>query len=258
MAPNPRDAGHVERLTQPHRDDHASDMSFLDPVHAEILLRLLAALLIGGLIGLERSYHGRPAGFRTHALVCLSSSLLMLVTVYEARWFESSEHVRAAIDPTRMSQGIMTGIGFLGAGAIMKEGLSVRGLTTAASIWITAAIGILIGIGFYFPATIAAALTLGTLSAFRWIEARIPAQFYAHFYVRYARDAVVSETALRDLVKSHGFSIANLSYRLDASAGYFEYRMVIRSGESVNAAALSRTLASESRVLEFRLSPTGD
>jgi putative Mg2+ transporter-C (MgtC) family protein len=226
--------------------------------YVDIVEHLLIALAAGGLIGFERSYHGRPAGFRTHTLVCVASSALMLVTMYQSHWYPEAFAGRVALDPTRMAQGIMTGIGFLGAGVIFKEGLNVRGLTTAASIWITAAIGILIGIGFYFPATIAAALTLGTLSAFRWIEARIPAQFYAHFYVRYARDAVVSETALRDLVKSHGFSIANLSYRLDASAGYFEYRMVIRSGESVNAAALSRTLASESRVLEFRLSPTGD
>jgi putative Mg2+ transporter-C (MgtC) family protein len=233
-------------------------MAYLDPVYGEILLRLVSALLVGGLIGLERSYHGRPAGFRTHALVCLSTSLLMLVTVYEARWFESSEHVRTAIDPTRMSQGIMTGIGFLGAGAIMKEGLSVRGLTTAASIWITAAIGILIGIGFYFPAAVAAAMTLGTLGAFRWIEARIPVQFYAHFYVRYAPGAVVSEDSLRELVKAHGFSIANLSYRLDVVAGYFEYRMVIRSDRAANARTLAETLARESDVLEFRLSPTGD
>ncbi|HWA12887.1 MAG TPA: MgtC/SapB family protein [Burkholderiales bacterium] len=233
-------------------------MAYLDPVYGEILLRLVLALLIGGLIGLERSYHGRPAGFRTHALVCLSTSLLMLVTVYEARWFESSEHVRTAIDPTRMSQGIMTGIGFLGAGAIMKEGLSVRGLTTAASIWITAAIGILMGIGFYFPAVVAAAMTLGTLGAFRWIEARIPAQFYAHFYVRYARSAVVSEDSLRELVKAHGFSIANLSYRLDDVAGYFEYRMVIRSDQAANARTLAETLGRQGDVLEFRLSPTGD
>lgn len=230
----------------------------IDPVYTEISLRLLAALITGGLIGLERSYHGRPAGFRTHALVCLSTSLLMLVTVYEARWFESSEHVRAAIDPTRMSQGIMTGIGFLGAGAIMKEGLSVRGLTTAASIWITAAIGILIGIGFYYPATIATALTLGTLSAFRWIEARIPAQFYAHFYVRFTRGAILAEEDLRGLVTSHGFTIANLSYRLDAVAGYFEYRMVIRSDRASHARSLSETLGTLDAVIEFRLSPTGD
>jgi putative Mg2+ transporter-C (MgtC) family protein len=104
-------------------------------------VRLLAALVAGSLIGYERSFHGRPAGFRTHALVCTASSVPMLVTVYEAHWMRASEHL-VQIDPTRMAQGIMTGIGFLGAGVIIKEGLSVRGLTTAASIWITSAIGI--------------------------------------------------------------------------------------------------------------------
>ena len=100
----------------------------------EISFRLIAALAAGGLIGLERSYRGRAAGFRTHALVCVASSLLMLVTVYESLWFHAEGGARATIDPTRMAQGIMTGIGFLGAGVIVKEGLSVRGLTTAASI----------------------------------------------------------------------------------------------------------------------------
>ena len=79
-------------------------------------------------------------------------------------------------DPTRMAQGIMTGIGFLGAGVIFKEGLSVRGLTTAASIWVTAAIGILVGIGFYFAAALGALIVLSILSLFRWIENRLPSE----------------------------------------------------------------------------------
>src|SRR3712207_5156748 len=100
--------------------------------------RMVAALLAGGLIGLERSHRGRPAGFRTHALVCLASTLLMLVTVYELHWMRKVVSTTSIVlDPTRMAQGIMTGIGFLGAGAIIKEGFSVRGLTTAASIWVT-------------------------------------------------------------------------------------------------------------------------
>src|ERR1044071_5051312 len=120
--------------------------SFADDVYVEMSLRLDAALIIGGLSGLARSYHGRPAGFRTNALVCLSTSLLMLVTVYETRWFPPLTQGRIVLDPTRLAQGIMNGIGFLGAGTIIKEGLSVRGLTTAAWTWITAAIGILVGI----------------------------------------------------------------------------------------------------------------
>src|SRR5688572_30412934 len=229
-----------------------------DPVSIDITVRLTAALLIGGLIGLERSYHGRPAGFRTHMLVCLSTSLLMLVTVYETRWIATISDGRISIDPTRMAQGIMTGIGFLGAGAIMKEGLTVRGLTTAASIWITAAIGILVGIGFYFPAALASALTLGTLSTFRWIESKLPVEFYAHFVVRFARGAQISEDALRELVKSHHFSIANLNYRLNAAHDYFEYRMVLRTNRASNARALSASLSRLDAVREFRLSPTGD
>src|SRR6266545_7678592 len=129
-----------------------------------IVFRILAALVIGGLIGFERTFHGRPAGFRTHSLVCLASALLMLVTVYQSDWMTAVPLDAIRTDPTRMAQGIMTGIGFLGAGVIFKEGLTVRGLTTAASIWVTSALGILIGIGFYFLAIIGTIATLTVLS----------------------------------------------------------------------------------------------
>jgi putative Mg2+ transporter-C (MgtC) family protein len=138
-------------------------------------------------------------------------------------------------DLTRMAQGIMTGIGFLGAGMIFREGLTVRGLTTAASIWITAAIGILVGIGFYFAALVGAVTTLAILSAFRLIEMRLPAEFYAHHTLRFARDSAMAEDDVRQLVGKHGFSIANLSYRLSDEGRAFEYRMVIRSRNRRNA-----------------------
>jgi putative Mg2+ transporter-C (MgtC) family protein len=229
-----------------------------DGVAVDIALRLIASLVIGGLIGLERSYHGRPAGFRTHTLVCLSTSLLMLVTVYETRWFPQIAPGRISLDPTRMAQGIMTGIGFLGAGTIIKEGLSVRGLTTAASIWTTAAIGILVGIGFYFPAGFATILTLGVLSLFRYIESRIPAQFYAHFNLRFTRDEIMPEPEMRQLLDHHGFAIANLNYWLDANANFFEYGMVIRTNRRDNATKLTETLSKIASIKEFRISPTGD
>ncbi len=223
----------------------------------EITFRLVAALAAGGIIGLERSYRGRAAGFRTHALVCVASSLLMLVTVYESQWFIHGG-ARSNIDPTRMAQGIMTGIGFLGAGVIVKEGLSVRGLTTAASIWITAAIGILTGIGFYFAAGIGAVLTLGTLSVFRWIESKIPTEFYANFSVRFARDAVMPEPELRALVSRHGFSVYNLNYRLSAEGSHFEYRMVLRAVGAGGARALSDALKADRQVIEYRIAPASD
>jgi putative Mg2+ transporter-C (MgtC) family protein len=226
--------------------------------YLEIVFRIIAALIAGGLIGLERSHRGRPAGFRTHALVCLASSLLMLVTVYETHWIPKGGAATVVLDPTRMAQGIMTGIGFVGAGAIIKEGFTVRGLTTAASIWITAAIGILTGIGFYFAALVGTVLALGTLSTFRWIEVRLPTETYAIFMVRFARDAVMAEPALRTLVESTGFSLHNLSYRLHGDVGLFEYRMVLRTLDAGNARALSEKLKADSAVLEFRIAPTGD
>jgi putative Mg2+ transporter-C (MgtC) family protein len=223
-----------------------------------ILGHLLTALAAGALIGLERSYHGRPAGFRTHALVCVSSSALMLVTMYQEQWFRSSVSETVSLDPTRMAQGIMTGIGFLGAGVIFKEGLTVRGLTTAASIWITAAIGILAGIGFYFPLIVATVLTLGTLSVFRWIEAKMPAQFYARLVVRFARESTMPENELRGFVANHGFSVANLNYRFNAEAGFFEYGMVIRARDPASGRRLSEGLRNITTVREFQLSPMGD
>ncbi len=226
--------------------------------YLEIGFRLVAALAAGGIIGLERSFRGRAAGFRTHALVCIASSLLMLVTVYEHQWFTAQGSSRVVVDPTRMAQGIMTGIGFLGAGVIVKEGLTVRGLTTAASIWITAAIGILTGIGFYFAAGIGVVLTLGTLSVFRWIEGRMPTELYANFTVRFAREAVMPESALRELVARHGFSISNLNYRLVGDGRLFEYRMVMRTLKTDSTRLLSETLNGEAAVLEYRIAPTSD
>lgn len=229
----------------------------MDTQYIAIVVHLATALAAGGLIGFERSYSGRPAGFRTHTLVCMASSLLMLVTVYQDLWFNAGADV-VRIDPTRMAQGIMTGIGFLGAGVIVKEGVSVRGLTTAASIWITAAIGVLCGAGFYFPVAVTTLLTLGTLSVFRWIEGRMPSLFYVHYSVRFAEAEPLPENAFRDLVRAHGFRLAEVGYHMNAHGHYFEYRGVIRTLDKSNMKRLAETLRKTPAVLEFRLAPTGD
>lgn len=229
----------------------------MNDLRLEIAVHLAAGLVAGGAIGLERSFHGRPAGFRTHTLVCMASSLLMLLTMYEPRWFPGvSESVR--IDPTRMAQGIMTGIGFLGAGVIFQEGLTVRGLTTAASIWITSAIGVLMGTGLYFAGGLATVLTLGVLSGFRWIEAAIPSQQYAHHRVRFDRGSVLAEEDLRRLLGAHGFTVSGLSYRLTDDGRMFEYRMMIRTNDPQNYARLATSLGALEPVREFHISPAGE
>jgi putative Mg2+ transporter-C (MgtC) family protein len=225
---------------------------------AIVVFRIAVALLIGGMIGLERSFHGRPAGFRTHSLVCIASALLMLVTVYQSEWMTAVPQDAIRTDPTRMAQGIMTGIGFLGAGVIFKEGLTIRGLTTAASIWVTAAIGILVGIGFYLPALVGTVATILILSFFRVIEQRLPSEYYAHHSLKFVREHVIPEEKLRQLIGDHGFTIANLSHRLAEDGAIFEYRMVIRSRDRRDAERLAEHLRTLPEVKEFRIAPTGD
>jgi putative Mg2+ transporter-C (MgtC) family protein len=223
-----------------------------------IAIRILAALLVGAVIGLERSFHGRPAGFRTHALVCIASALLMLVTVYQDSWMTHVSPDAIRTDPTRMAQGIMTGIGFLGAGVIFKEGLTVRGLTTAASIWITSAIGILIGIGFYFAAILGAACTLAILAIFRIIESRLPSEFYAHHIVGFKREKAMTEDMLRKVIRDYGFDISNVSSRLTEGGQILEYRMMIKTRDRAATDKLSQFLRNLPEVVEFRISPTAD
>ena len=139
-----------------------------------------------------------------------------------------------------------------------QGGVNRAGAPTAASIWITAAIGILSGIGFYFPLIVTTALTLGTLSIFRWIEAKMPNQFYARLAVKFQRDSMMSEDHFRRFVTERGFSIANLTYRYSAKDESFEYEMVIRTRDPSNGQILSEALCKTDTVQGFQLTPMAD
>lgn len=132
----------------------------------DAITRLALAFFLGSIIGLEREKKGRSAGLRTHILVCLGSCLIMLVSlfIYEAyREF-------AAVDPGRIAAGVVTGIGFLGAGAIIRSGEDTRGLTTAASIWVSSAIGLAVGCGYFGVAITATIIVFITLAFLKRIE----------------------------------------------------------------------------------------
>jgi len=132
----------------------------------EIILRLVLSLVLSGLIGLERQLHRRSAGLRTHILVSLGSCLIMLTSLYV---FDIYKDV-VSLDPSRIAAGVITGIGFLGAGTIIRERLEVRGLTTAASLWVVAGIGLAAGCGFWRPAVYTTVLTVVVLYFLRRIE----------------------------------------------------------------------------------------
>ena len=142
---------------------------------AEVLLRVVLAGVLGGAIGVEREIREREAGLRTHLLVAVGAALFTLVSAYGWHDFNFSTESGVTYDPTRIAAQIVTGIGFLGAGAIIRQGLSVRGLTTAASLWVVAAIGIAAGAGYYTGAVITTIVVLVSLwplriLAYRFIE----------------------------------------------------------------------------------------
>ncbi|MDH4229241.1 MAG: MgtC/SapB family protein [Nitrospirota bacterium] len=221
-------------------------------------LRMVLALVAGGIIGLERTYHGRPAGFRTHALVCLASALLVQVTVNQWMLVAGAPLETLRVDPTRMAQGIMTGIGFLGAGVIMKEGITIRGLTTAASIWITASIGIVVGMGMYVVAGFGTLLSIGVLSLFRWIEKQTPTLRYARLRVRLKRVDHMLEGDLNQLVAEQSVEGNTPSYQLEDDGRSFSYEMTVRTRDSANFGRLAERLSSMEQVQEFSIQPTGD
>lgn len=136
----------------------------------DLLLRILGAAIFGGLIGFEREFSDQPAGFRTHMLVCLGAALFSLAGAY------GLELTGPGGDPTRVAAQVVTGIGFLGAGAIMRQGFSVRGLTTAAALWVTAAIGVAVGLGNWPAAGLTTTVTLLALFGLKPVEKNLFAQ----------------------------------------------------------------------------------
>ena len=136
-----------------------------------MILRVVAAGALGGLIGFEREFREHAAGFRTHILVSMGAALFTLVGAYGVESFAGAgDGIRVTFDPTRVAAQVVTGIGFLGAGAIMRQGVNVRGLTTAAALWVTAAIGTAVALGYWVGAIATAVGALIALTALRWIE----------------------------------------------------------------------------------------
>ena len=133
---------------------------------SDIMMRSILTVILSGFIGLERQMHKRYAGLRTHILVSLGSCLIMLTSLYVFDIYKD----KVPLDPARIAAGVITGIGFLGAGAIIRDREGIKGLTTAASLWVVAGIGLAIGCGFYPAALVTTVLTLIVLFLLRYLE----------------------------------------------------------------------------------------
>ena len=181
----------------------------------EILFRLFLAAVLGAVVGLEREVHGRPAGIRTYLLLCMGSALIMVVSEllffkYEAKGL--TDILRA--DPGRIAAQAITGIGFLGAGVILRYKDTIRGLTTAAAIWVACAVGLAIGAGFYLFGGAVTGLTLVSLVGLKALERRLKKDWYKEMTV-VARDEAGQLNRIQEIITKNEFEIVNFGLKKD-------------------------------------------
>lgn len=185
----------------------------------QAMVRLLFACAMGALVGAEREHHGREAGFRTQLLVALGASLTMVVSIHFARFYSQPENANVVIrlDPARVAYGVMVGIGFLGAGAIIRRGSVIRGLTTAASLWCTAAIGLACGFGMLWIALGATILVLMALFGLGGIESLLPSRWHKVVTaVIESKPGTNSITVVRQTLASCGVKVSDVCYVRDS------------------------------------------
>ncbi len=179
--------------------------------NAFIGLNLLGALLLGMAVGYERSFNGRAAGMRTYGLVCMASAGLTIIVGYARLWYGGAA-AGLPVDPTRVVQGVVTGIGFLCAGMIVKEGLSISGLTTAASIWAAAAIGVLLGVGLYGASLLLAVLCMLSMTLVQQVERRLPGRQSFDVSITFRQDAAPALDELAQVAEAHGYRVMRDSF----------------------------------------------
>lgn len=212
--------------------------------YIEILIKLLLSIILGGLIGLERERRNRPAGLRTHILVSLGSCLFTISSI------EFSKIYGNGVDPSRVAANIVTGIGFLGAGTIMKEGLTIKGLTTAATIWISSAIGLTCGIGSFIPAiltTIFAFFILILVRTFEYERLRKPGENLKIFNVR-VTDKPGQLGKIGTIFGKHGIHIRNVRFERDEKSLNIEF--IVSIPQNIEIKDVLNELSKEDFIIE--------
>ena len=220
----------------------------------EIVLRVGLAAMLGGAIGLERELREREAGLRTHMLVSVGAALFTLVSAYAWTDWQFSNREGLVFDPTRIAAQIVSGIGFLGAGAIIRQGLSIRGLTTAATLWVVAAIGMAAGVGYYEAAVVTTALVLVSLWPLRIAAYRLAARTRpeeGRLAVELPSGA--SAVSVLDAVERAGADVTALEFEEEGDRRRVDVRM--RLGRGRTAAELIDALTQAEDVRGARWNP---
>jgi len=208
-----------------------------------MLLHLLGATALGLALGYERAYHGRAAGMRTYALVCTASCAVTILVAYPLQWFgghTAGGSVPQFTDPTRVIQGVLTGIGFLCAGVIMREGMNISGLTTAASLWVASAVGILLGMGFYFASIAMTALCASMMMWGAMLEAKLPSHPAILVVLVGEPHRRFDQAELAAFANKHGYRFAPGSLSISYKDHSEEWRFVCTAQRNYHGQTLMR------------------
>ena len=227
---------------------------FLSDFEVNALFKLFLAILLGGAIGLEREFRGRPAGLRTHILVCLGATMIMVGSRSMAEYSQVlSQAYRVQVDPGRIAAGIVTGIGFLGAGAIIRIEDLVRGLTTAGCIWFVAALGIAIGQGLYVLASVSSVCAVAVLLGLTRVEQKIrPTVYRSIVVISPLAQAESIEKSCHKLLAERNIYVRDIASLVSRDEGRAEVTFKIRVENHLQAGEVIRAMAALDGVTEAR------
>ena len=208
-----------------------------------VAFKLLCGVCAGALIGLERSLHGRPVGIRTYCIVGLATVSVVQLVIHAPIWLDGVVPGIMKLDTSRIMRAVITGISFLCAGVIFRIGFSVQGLTTAASIWATAIIGLVFGTGFFFIGGVATAFVVIILALFRRFEIMLMSKLYARFNVIFSRKDDIREETFLALLAGHNLeAVGNVNQAIINEGEDCEFTATVRSDKKEAFTALSQTV----------------
>lgn len=220
---------------------------FLTNFDIEYLFRIFLSLICGFLLGFERKKHRHVVGIRTLVLICVSSSLLSILSIFMA------EVPAVPGDPTRIAAGVITGIGFIGGGAILRQGLNIRGLTTAAIIFATAGIGLSCGAGLYIPTILTLVITLIILFFIDKFERRVfPAEKTKCLHLKFA-DTDIDEKQIHSILEEYGLVIFDVSVDYSVKKGNVELTYLLKCPDTLNHFKLVNRLSKVNKLEDFSI-----
>ena len=224
---------------------------------SDVMVPLLCSVISGALIGAEREFQGKPAGVRTHTLVCFASALVTVLGLRMAEWTATfPEGTQIVSDMARMPHAILTGVGFLGAGVIFRSGMSVQGLTTAASLWLTASLGIVYGAGLLELALIATAIALVVLIMLRALRYLAPPQPVIRVQFCVKADSSFDVAQLTASLAALGLTAGLPSINLDRAGEVRRYSILAGSHKTrIDVEAIAREFLGNSSVQDFSIVP---